>query len=86
MALAVKNLTMFLLEGMWKILTLWMRKAIECCKWGLMEHPHRRLEDNVTESRVDLWRPSSRFQRGTILEIAILAKIWVLPAIVSEFS
>ena len=39
---------MFLFGGMW-ILGLWIWKAVECCKWGLMDCPSRNLEDIGTE-------------------------------------
>ena len=46
--IAVIGLTMFLFERMW-ILGLWIWKAVECFKWGLMGHPSRNMEDFVIE-------------------------------------
>jgi hypothetical protein len=40
---------MFLFEEM-SIWGLWIWKAVEYCKWGLMGHPSRTLEDFVAES------------------------------------
>ena len=40
---------MLLFERMW-ILGLWIWKAVECFKWGLMGYPSRNMEDFVTES------------------------------------
>ena len=48
-SIAVIGLTMCLFGGMW-ILRLWIWKAVECFKWGLMDHPSRNMEDFVTES------------------------------------
>jgi hypothetical protein len=42
--IAVIGLTMFLFGGMW----IW--KAVECFKWGLMSHPTRNMEDFIVES------------------------------------
>jgi hypothetical protein len=44
--IAVIGLTMLLFERMW-ILELWIWKAVECFKWGLMGHPSRNMEDLV---------------------------------------
>lgn len=30
----------------------WTRKVVKLCKWGLMGHPHRSLEDNSAESNM----------------------------------
>jgi hypothetical protein len=42
--IAVIGLTMFLFERM-LIWGLWIWKAVECFKWGLMDHPSRNMED-----------------------------------------
>jgi hypothetical protein len=47
--IAVIGLTMLLFGRMW-ILGLWIWKAVECFKWGLMGHPSRNMEDFVTVS------------------------------------
>ena len=47
--IAVIGLTMLLFGRMW-ILGLWIWKAMECFKWGLMSHPSRNLEDFVSVS------------------------------------
>jgi hypothetical protein len=36
-----------LFGGMW-IWGLWIWKAVECFKWGLMEHPSRSMDDLYT--------------------------------------
>ena len=43
------GLTMLLFERMW-IWGLWIWKAVECFKWGLMGHPSRNMEDFVAGS------------------------------------
>ena len=43
------GLTMFLFGRMW-IWELWIWKAMECFKWGLMNHPSRNMEDFVPVS------------------------------------
>jgi hypothetical protein len=40
---------MLLFERMW-IWGLWIWKAVECFKWGLMGYPGKNMEDFVTES------------------------------------
>jgi hypothetical protein len=40
---------MLLFGRMW-IWELWIWKAVECFKWGLMDHPSRNMEDFVSES------------------------------------
>jgi hypothetical protein len=40
---------MLLFERMW-ILRLWIWKAVECFKWGLMGHPSGNMEDFVARS------------------------------------
>lgn len=66
-AAAETGLVMLPVQGMFGL-----GKPLNAIKWGLMGHPHRSLEDSVTESSVDLRRPNSRFQRGTVLDTAIL--------------
>jgi hypothetical protein len=39
------GLTMFLFGEMW-IWGLWIRKAVDCCKWGLMGLHSRNMEDS----------------------------------------
>jgi hypothetical protein len=39
-----------LLFGRMLIWGLWIWKAVECFKWGLMGYPSRNMEDFVTES------------------------------------
>jgi hypothetical protein len=41
--IAVIGLTMLLLGGMWS-LRLWVRKAVECFKWSLVNRPSRDME------------------------------------------
>ena len=43
---------MLLFERMW-ILGLWIWKAVECFKWGLMGHPSRNMEDFVAGSNLN---------------------------------
>jgi hypothetical protein len=45
-------LTMLLFERMW-ILGLWIWKAVECFKWGLLGHPGRNMEDFVARSNLN---------------------------------
>ena len=40
---------MLLFERTW-ILGLWIWKAVECFKWGLMDHPSRNMEDFGAET------------------------------------
>jgi len=47
--IVVIGLTMFLFGGVW-ILVLWIWKAVECSKWGLMGHLSRNMEDLNYES------------------------------------
>jgi hypothetical protein len=47
--IAVIGLTMFLFGRMW-IWGLWIWKAFECFKWGLMGYPRRIAEDFVAVS------------------------------------
>jgi hypothetical protein len=42
--ISVIGLNMLLFERMW-IWELWILKAVECFKWGLMGHPRRNMED-----------------------------------------
>jgi hypothetical protein len=51
-AIAVIGLTMLLFRRMW-ILELWIWKAVECFKWGLMGYPSRNMEDFVAESNLN---------------------------------
>jgi hypothetical protein len=48
----VIGLTMLLFERMW-IWGLWIGKAVECFKWGLMGHPSRNMEDFVAGSNLN---------------------------------
>ena len=43
---------MLLFERMW-VLGLWIWKAAECFKWGLMGHPSRNMEDFVAGSNLN---------------------------------
>jgi hypothetical protein len=43
---------MLLFERMW-IWGLWIWKAVECFKWGLMGHPNRNMEDFVAGSNLN---------------------------------
>ena len=43
---------MLLFGRMW-ILGLWIWKAVECFKWGLMGHPSRNMEDFVAGSNLN---------------------------------
>ena len=43
------GLTVLLFKRMW-ILGLWIWKAVECFKWGLMGHPSRNMKDFVAGS------------------------------------
>ena len=38
-----------MLRGMWT-LGLWIRKAVECFKWGFMSHTSRSMEDSGAEA------------------------------------
>ena len=42
------DLTMFLFGRMW-VLGLWIWKALECFKWGLMGYPRRNMKDFLAE-------------------------------------
>jgi hypothetical protein len=37
--IAVTGLTLLFAGGLWKILGVWTRKAVECSKWDLVGHP-----------------------------------------------
>jgi hypothetical protein len=50
--IAVIGLTMLLFERMW-IWGLCIWKAMECFKWGLMDHPSRNMEDLVAGSHLN---------------------------------
>ena len=47
--IAVIGLTILLFGRMW-VWELWIWKAIECLKWGLMGYSSRNMEDFVTKS------------------------------------
>jgi hypothetical protein len=49
--IAVIDLTMLLFERMW-ILGLWIWKAVECFKWGLIGYPSRNMEYFVAGSNL----------------------------------
>jgi hypothetical protein len=48
----VIGLTMHLFGRMWTW-GLWVWKAVECFKWGLMSHPSRNMENFVAESNLN---------------------------------
>jgi hypothetical protein len=48
----VLRLTIILLGRMW-IWGLWIWKAVECFKWGLMGYPSGNMEDFVIESNFE---------------------------------
>ena len=50
-AIALIGLTMLLFKRLW-ILELWIWKAVECFKWGLMSHPSRNMADFVAVSNL----------------------------------
>ena len=49
LGIAVISLAMLLFDRM-QIYGLWIWKAVECFKWGLMGYPSRNMEDFVAES------------------------------------
>jgi hypothetical protein len=58
----VIGLTMLFFERMW-IWGLWIWKAVECFKWGLVGQPSRNMEDFVDRSDlncVDLFQEISK--------------------------
>ena len=61
--IAVISLTMLWFGGV-QTLGFWIRKAVECFKWGLMGHPSRNMEDSGTWSDLNLWGPASRGFNG----------------------
>jgi hypothetical protein len=50
--IAVIGLTMLLFKRLW-ILELWIWKAVECFKWGLMSHPSKNMKDFVAKSNLN---------------------------------
>ena len=42
------DLTSLLFRGM-RTLGIWLRKAVKCFKWGLMDHTNRNMEASVVE-------------------------------------
>ena len=60
------GLTMLLFGRMW-VLGLWIRKAAECFKWGLVGHSSRNTKDNDTEGDLTVWAWVKSFQRKGIL-------------------
>ena len=64
--MAVIGLTMFLIGGMWT-LGLWIRKAVELFKWGLMDCSSRSVEDGGAEGDVNCGAQLKRFQRRRML-------------------
>jgi hypothetical protein len=54
-SIAVIGLTMLLSTRMW-VLGLWIWKAVECFKWGLMDYPSRNMEDCYWEW-FEMYRP-----------------------------
>ena len=64
--IAVRGLTMLLFGGMW-IWELWIWKAVECFKWGLMHHPRRSMEDRCAENDLNLGAWLKRFQRRILV-------------------
>jgi hypothetical protein len=59
--IAVVGLTMLLLRGMW------IRKAVECFKWGLMGHPRKNMEDSGAEGDLNCGVWFKRFQRRILV-------------------
>jgi hypothetical protein len=57
---------MLLFGRMW-ILGLWIWKANESFKWGLMGHPRRIVEDFVAEGYLNCEVWLSRFQRRILI-------------------
>ena len=63
-SIAVIGLSMLSSGRMW-IWGLWIWKAVECFKWGLMGHPRKNMEDFVTEW-FELCRPGPRGFNGKL--------------------
>lgn len=62
--------------GMGKTLGLWPRKIVECCKWGLMGHHGRSLEEEMLRA---VWTVEAQLKReGTTLAT------WI-PAVLATF-
>lgn len=40
------------------------RKAVECCKWGLLGHPSTNLEDSSAKSNLDYRGPTQELSQG----------------------
>jgi hypothetical protein len=59
----VIGLTRLLFRIMWA-LRLWIRKAAEHFKWGLMDHISRSKEDSGAQSDLNCVVPGSRGFRG----------------------
>ena len=53
----VIELIRLLVDGMW-IWGLWIRRAVDCCKWGMMGHTRRCTEESGTEGNVDYRGPA----------------------------
>jgi hypothetical protein len=57
---------MQLVGGIWKTLGLWLKKVLECSKWGLMNHINKNMEDGgaSTPPPSHSHTPPKRFKRG----------------------
>lgn len=60
----VIGLTMLLIGGMWTS-GFWIRKGVECFKWGLMDDSNRIMEDTA-EGDVNCRGQIKKFQREDI--------------------
>jgi hypothetical protein len=54
---------MLLFERMW-ILGLWIWNAVECFKWGLMDHSSRNMEDLVAGSNLNCVDLAQEISKG----------------------
>lgn len=52
------------LREKWKFWGLWTKKAVECCKWGLMGHSSRNMEDSRAESNLDYGGSAQEISEG----------------------
>lgn len=64
--IAVMGWTRLVVGGIWT-LGLWIRKEVECFKWGLMSHTHRIIKDNA-ESNLNDGDPGQELSEWGIQE------------------
>ena len=74
------DLTKLLFGGMW-ILKLWVIKAVECFKWGLVGHPSKNMEDSGAEGHLDWGYVRSTGSRGFRGDRFDILPMWLLFAL-----